>query len=266
VTGTILFVLSKILWMLAAPSVALLFLAWVGLLLVLWRLRAGFICLFIALGTYSGIALLPVGSLLLTPLENRFPTVRTLPANIDGIIVLGGAVRPDISQARGIPTLNGDAERMTALAYLARQYPNARLAFTGGNGLILHGTMAEADVAREIFTELGVDQSRIIYERQSRTTYETAIDLKALVKPQPGQHWLLVTSAWHMPRSVGLFRQAGWPVLAYPVAYQTRPSLSFALDETFPQRLEMVDIATHEWVGLTVYWLLGRTSALFPGP
>jgi len=266
-TATALFIASKILWMLAAPSTVLLLLAWLGVILLLRRNRgAGFACLFISLGVFSLIALFPVGPLLMGPLENRFPTVTTLPANVTGIIVLGGAVKPDISQARGIPSLNGDAERMTALAYLARQYPNARLAFTGGNGALVHGTMAEADVAREIFTELGVDQSRIVYEGQSRNTYENVLDLKALVHPQPGQNWLLITSAWHMPRSVGLFRHAGWPVLPYPVAYKTAPNLLTALQGSFPDRLGMVDLATHEWVGLTAYWLLGRTSALFPAP
>jgi uncharacterized SAM-binding protein YcdF (DUF218 family) len=265
--ATLLFVASKLLWMLAAPSMVLLILAWAGLLLLLRRHRqAGFICLFASLGCFTAIALLPIGPFLLSPLENRFPTVTALPANVTGVIVLGGAVDPDISKVRGIPTLNDDAERMTSLVYLARQYPNARLAFTGGNGALVHGALAEADVARELFTELGVDQSRIVYESRSRNTYENAVLLKALVKPQPGQLWLLVTSAWHMPRSVGIFRRVGWQVLPYPVAYKTAPDLMSAIHGSFPGRLGLVDLATHEWFGLTAYWLLGRTSALFPAP
>lgn len=265
--GTTLFLASKLLWQLAAPSTVLLLLAWAGLLLLLGRhRRAGLTCLLISLSAFTIIALLPVGPLMLATLEDRFPVVKVLPAHITGVIVLGGAVDPDISEARGIPTLNGDAGRMTALAYLARRYPDARLAFTGGNGAIIHGAMSEADIAREIFSELGVDQSRIVYESRSRTTYENAVLLKALLKPQPGQLWLLVTSAWHMPRAVGLFRHAGWTVLPYPVAYKTAPTLLSDLHGNFPERLGMVDLAAHEWCGLTVYWLLGRTSALFPAP
>jgi len=262
--ATFLFVVSKLLWFLAAPSMILLLLAWAGLLLLRRHRQLGVLCLFISIGSFTLIAFLPIGVWMLAPLENRFPALTTLPANVTGIIVLGGAVDPDISEARGIPTLNGDAERMTALVFLARQYPNAKLAFTGGNGALVHGSMAEADVARQLFTELGVSQNRVVYESQSRNTYENAVLLKALLKPQPGQLWLLVTSAWHMPRSVGLFRRAGWPVLPYPVAYETAPDLVTAIHGSFPERLEMVDRAAHEWIGLTAYWLLGRTSALFP--
>jgi uncharacterized SAM-binding protein YcdF (DUF218 family) len=264
--ATILFVASKLLWMLAAPSTLLLILAWAGLLLLCRHRRAGVYCLVLSLSIFSLIALLPVGPLMLAPLENRFPVVTALPANVAGIIVLGGAVNPDISRARGIPTLNSDAERMTALAYLARQYPQAKLAFTGGNGKLFHGAMAEADVAREIFSELGVDQNRITYESQSRTTYENAVLLKQKLNPAPGQPWLLVTSAWHMPRAVGLFRHAGWAVLPYPVAYRTAPDLFASINTSFPDGLDEVDLATHEYVGLAVYWLLGSTSALFPAP
>lgn len=241
-------------------------LALVGLLLHFRRRRtASLICLSVSLGLLTLIAVLPIGAWMLAPLENRFPPVRTLPANVTGIIVLGGAVDTDLSAARGMPSLNGDAERMTSLVYLARQYPNARLAFTGGNGALIHGSNTEADVARTLFTELGVNQSRIVYEDRSRNTYENVVLLKALVQPQPGQLWLLVTSAWHMPRAVGLFRQAGWSVLPYPVGYKTA-SLLVDLHDGFPGRLGKVDAATHEWAGLLAYFLLGRTSAFFPAP
>jgi uncharacterized SAM-binding protein YcdF (DUF218 family) len=263
----LLFIISKVLWLLLAPSVLLLVLAWLGVLLVVWhRRRAGLACLIVALGALALIALLPIGDAMLAPLENRFPEVTALPADVTGIIVLGGAVETDLSAARGMPSLNADAERMTSLVYLARHYPKARLAFTGGNGELIHAPMPEAAVARALWTQLGVDQSRIVYESRSRTTYENAVLLKALLKPQPGEVWLLVTSAWHMPRAVGLFRHAGWTVLPYPVGYKTAPTLMTDIRGGLPERLSMVDRATHEWVGLVAYWLLGRTSALFPAP
>jgi uncharacterized SAM-binding protein YcdF (DUF218 family) len=263
----LLFIISKVLWLLLAPSMLLLILAWIGLLLLFWRhRRAGLTCLTVSLGAFALIAVLPVGDLLLAPLEDRFPEVTVLPDHVAGIVVLGGAVETDLSAARGMPSLNDAAERMTTLVYLARHYPDARLAFTGGNGELIHAPMSEAQVAKALFTQLGVDQSRIVYESRSRTTYENAVLLKALLKPQPDQLWLLVTSAWHMPRSVGLFRHAGWTVLPYPVGYKTAPGLMTEIRGGLPERLGMVDTAAHEWVGLVAYWLLGRTSALFPAP
>jgi uncharacterized SAM-binding protein YcdF (DUF218 family) len=263
----VLFILSKLLWLLLAPSMLLFVLAWLGLLLVFRQhRRTGLTCLSVSLSSIALIAFLPVGDLMLAPLENRFPEVTRLPADLTGIVVLGGAVEPDLSAARGMPSLNAAAERMTTLVYLARRYPEAELAFAGGNGDLIHGRTTEASVARELFTQLGLDQNRIVYESRSRTTYENAILLKALLKPRPDQLWLLVTSAWHMPRAVGLFRHAGWFILPYPVGYKTAPSLMMAIRGSLPDRLSMVDMATHEWIGLTTYWLLGRTSALFPAP
>ncbi|HEX3983078.1 MAG TPA: YdcF family protein, partial [Acidisoma sp.] len=189
-----------------------------------------------------------------------------LPPSVTGIIVLGGAVETELSAARGLPSLNAAAERMTSFVTLARHYPQARLAFTGGNGNLIHTEMMEADVARELFDDLGLADRHVIYESRSRTTYENVEDLKALAKPQSGEIWLLITSAWHMPRSVGIFRRAGWPVVPYPVGYKTAPGALMAFRGTFPERLELADLAVHEWIGLTAYWLMGRTSALFPAP
>lgn len=261
------FLLSKLLWLVLAPSMLLLLLALLGLaLLVAGRRRSGLGCLTAALGAFAAIAFLPVGAWLLAPLENRFPELQTPPAAVTGVIVLGGAVETELSAARGIPSLNAAAERMTTFVALARRYPRARLAFTGGNGNILHGDMMEADVARALFDTLGLADRQVTYESRSRTTYENVADLKALLDPQPGQVWLLVTSAWHMPRAVGLFRHAGWPVLPDPVGYKTGRGPLLAFRGSFPERLELTDLAAHEWVGLTAYWLMGRTSALFPAP
>jgi uncharacterized SAM-binding protein YcdF (DUF218 family) len=263
----LLFLVSKLLWLILAPSMLLLIIGCGGLgLLLAGRQRVGLPCLCLSLGAFAAIALLPIGPLLLGTLENRFPEIRSLPARVTGIIVLGGAVDTEISAARGMPSLNSAAERMTSLLALARRYPKARLAFTGGNGRLIHGGMTEADVARDFFTEMGLDQSRMVYESRSRTTYENAVFLKRLLHPMPGETWLLVTSAWHMPRAVGLFRHAGWDVLPYPVGYKTAPGFSWAFNDTFPERLGMTDLAVHEWLGLIAYWLMGRTSALFPAP
>jgi uncharacterized SAM-binding protein YcdF (DUF218 family) len=263
----LIFIISKLLWILLRPSSLLLLLGLFGLLLLFLRRRRGALTfLSLSLGGMALAVMLPIGPLLLSPLEDRFPTVTDPPAQVDGIIVLGGALETEISEARGMPSLNDAAERMTTFVTLAHRYPKAILAFTGGNGHLLRGRLTEADVARALFESLGLPADRMHYENASRTTYENAVHLKAVLAPRPEQHWILITSAWHMPRSVGLFRKAGWTVLPWPVAYKTAWRLDTLILGGLPERLGMIDVAIHEWVGLGAYWLLGRSSALFPAP
>src|SRR5205807_816226 len=152
---------------------------------------------------FSVVALFPVSSWIGAPLEDRFPRPVTLPERVDGIIVLGGAVKPDTTEKRGLPSLNSRAERMTEFVRLAKLYPEARLVFSGGSGLleIQRPRMTEAATARLFFQQQGLDIHRILFEDRSRNTYENVVFAKALVKPLPGQVWILVSSAQDMPRS-----------------------------------------------------------------
>jgi uncharacterized SAM-binding protein YcdF (DUF218 family) len=165
-----------------------------------------------------------------------------------------------------MPSLNAAAERLTTFVALARRYPNAKLVFTGGSGALIPGDAVEADGARMLLESLGVPADRVLFESASRTTYDNALMSRTLALPRDGQTWLLVTSASHMPRSVGAFRRAGWQVQAWPVGYKTYhmryPVFSLMLGD----KIAGVDWAVHEWVGLVAYRLLGRTSALFPAP
>ena len=252
---------------LTRPSLLLLLAAVIGLLL-LWagRRRSARIWLTIGVGGYLCVLVLPVDEWALAPLENRFPQVTAPPAHVDGIIVLGGAVRVGITEAHGIPALNSAAERMTEFVALARRYPDARLAFTGGNASLLPGRLTEADVARMLFDELGVPPQRVVYENRSRNTWENAVYLKRLLGPRPGQTWLLVTTAADMPRAVGVFRRVGWDVLPWPVNYMTGSGTARLELGGLGEDLTQLDWAAHEWVGLLAYRLLGRTETLFPAP
>ena len=164
----------------------------------------------------------PVGALLLRPLEARFPPP---PADMKppyGIIVLGGAIVEDLSAAHGQTIFSEGASRLTEAAILARRFPEARIVYTGGSAsLTPHYNSTEAAEAKKLLVALGVDPGRIAIEPRSRNTDENARFTAAMVAPKPDQTWLLVTSAWHIPRSMGLFRKAGFNVVAYPVDYHT---------------------------------------------
>jgi uncharacterized SAM-binding protein YcdF (DUF218 family) len=262
----VFFILSKLLVPLESPGDLLLLFLCVGVILS-WstrRRRTGITIIALVTAVLLLIVLAPVSSWIAAPLENRFPRPHVLPAQIDGIIVLGGAVDPGTTARRGLPTLNSDAERMTEFVRLAKQYPQAKLVFSGGSG-ILGGDptrFTEASTARLFFDQQGLDTSRVIFEGQSRNTYENVLFSKAIVKPVVGQTWLLISSAQDMPRSVGIFRKLGWSVTPIPVAYKADNHHSYFLGDNLYQ----LDRGCHEWLGLLVYYLTGKTDALFPAP
>ncbi|MBV9564155.1 MAG: YdcF family protein [Bradyrhizobium sp.] len=262
------FVLSKTLGIMALPTNFLIGLGLLGAILLLTKFaRLGRRLLVSSVLLLAFCGFLPLGNLLFYPLEARFPPWNAAHGAPDGIIVLGGAIDADLSAAHGVPVTKLAADRMIAAAALARQYPNARIVFTGGSANLMSNDAKEADYAGAIFTGLGIDKSRLIMERLSRNTYENVSFTKALVDPKPGERWLLVTSAYHMPRSVGLFRKAGFAVEPYPVDWRVgRGADVFAFTNLALEGLGRTDAATREWIGLLAYWIAGRTSALFPGP
>jgi uncharacterized SAM-binding protein YcdF (DUF218 family) len=263
---TLAHLLSKTLWFIVRPGTFALILACVGLALM-WRGRRwGRWPLLAGLGFYVVVIATPLAPWIVMPLEDRFPRPLQAPPRVDGVIVIGGAVDQNLTEARGIPALNGAAERMTEFVALARRYPEARLVFTGGQGSLVHGGLTEADVARQLFTALGLPAMRVTYEDQARNTWENAVLTRRLVDPRPGETWLLVTSASHMPRSVGAFRKAGWQVVPWPVNYRTGHGFAALYDAPFPERLQMLESGLREWLGMVVYRALGRSDALFPGP
>lgn len=264
------FVVSKIAGIvLFHPLNFLLLLGFFGLVLCLTRFaRTGRVVAVLAAVLLLMAAFSPLSALILRPLEDRFPQPPADMPAPTGIVVLGGALDADLGRARGQPTLTEAAARLTSGVALALRYPQARLVFTGGSANLDASTAAdEAHGVRDLWLSLGVPAERMTFEDRSRNTYENATMTRAIVEPKPGEHWLLVTSAAHMPRSIGIFRHVGWEMTAYPVDYRTfgdardfRPT-TLALDS-----LRRLDTALHEWVGLLAYRVTGKTGALFPAP
>jgi uncharacterized SAM-binding protein YcdF (DUF218 family) len=262
------FVLSKTLGVLLLPTNFLIVLALVGVLLSLTRLaRAGRRLMIAAILLLAVAAFSPLGNVLLYPLESRFPAWNAAQGAPDGIVVLGGPIDPDLSVAHDVPVIRAAPDRIVAAAVLAHKYPNAKVVYSGGSSSLISNEAREADYAAAIFESLGVDRGRLIMDRASRNTYENAQFSKQLAAPKAGERWLLVTSAFHMPRSVGLFRKAGFAVEPYPVDWHVgRGADALAFTQFSTDGLVRTDIAVREWLGLIAYWLAGRTSALFPAP
>jgi uncharacterized SAM-binding protein YcdF (DUF218 family) len=262
------FLLSKTLGFFAAPSNALIACGLLGIVLLATRFaRVGRLLMAASLIVLAIAGLSPLGNALMIPLEERFPPWDASRGAPDGIVVLGGAISPSVSAARDEVALTEAAERITATVALARRYPDARIVYSGGSGALVYRDGSEAESAVRMFESLGIPHDRILAEEQSRNTVENAVFSMLLAMPQPGERWLLVTSGYHMPRSMGVFRQAGFPVEAYPVDWRTRgtPDLLRPFP-TLAEGLARTDTAVREWVGLLVYWATGRSSALFPAP
>lgn len=262
------FIASKIFWLVAEPFSLAIIIGVVGVVLLFTRFaRAGRALMAGAIVALAIGLLTPLGAALLRPLEDRFPLPSADTPAPAGIIVLGGALDPEKGEARGEVSLNADAARLTTGVELARRYPTARLIYTGGSAGFPHEGPAEAIGARQFWLSLGVPADRMVFEAKSRNTWENALFTRDLVKPKPGETWILVTSAWHMPRAVGIFRRLGFDVIPYPVAYRTfgdnRDFLSLA---SVSERVFMLDFGIREWIGLLAYWLTGKTAALFPAP
>jgi uncharacterized SAM-binding protein YcdF (DUF218 family) len=247
------FVVSKLLAFFEEPSNVVILAGIVGLVLTRtrfarwgWRLAAA------ALVLIALIGFLPVGRALTIALENRFPRWQQNGPAPAGIIVLGGAVSAYRLATRGEVGLTDAAERILVVPELAKRFTKRG---------------SEAAVIPALFEKLGVPPERITLESRSRNTAENAVYSKALAAPKPGERWLLVTSAMHMPRAIGAFREAGFPVEPYPVDYKTNGWQDLGgVIGSLSSGLRQTDTALHEWIGLLAYRLTGKSSALLPGP
>jgi len=261
--------LSKTLGVMMLPTNLLLGLGLVGALLVMTRRsRLGLRLMVVSLVLLAVCGFSPFGSLLLYGLESRFPPWDASHGAPDGIVVLGGPIDADLSVSHDTPVIRSAPDRIVAAAMLARRYPNSRIVFSGGSPNLISNDAREADYASRVFEGLGIDKTRLIMERRSRNTLENALFSKELAAPKPGERWLLVTSAYHMPRSMGLFRKAGFAVEPYPVDWRVGMTLreALSLPEVAGDGFARTDGAVREWLGLVAYRVTGKTDALFPGP
>lgn len=262
------FSLSKIVGFFTVPSNAVAMLCALGVLMLATRFRkAGLRILVTGVTLLLVVGFSPLGNLLLLPLTERFPAWSAGGRPPDGIIVLGGAIDPERSHVRGSLEMDASAERVVTMLQLARRFPEARIVFSGGSANLIETPVPEAPIAGDLLEDFGTPRSHIVLESESRTTAENATFTRALVSPNPGERWLLVTSAFHMPRSIGAFRKAGFDVEAYPVDWRTRGwSEGLTPFTALSGGLARTDVAIHEWTGLIAYWATGRSSELFPGP
>lgn len=260
------FTLSKVFWLLAQPLSAAFFAlffsilcGWFG-----WRRLRGFLAaaaaliLFLTLYTSSG-------AWLLQRLEDRIAKPESLPVNVSCILILGGGFETEVTTSRGGYELNQGGDRFVEGLRLARLYPAARILISGGDGSLSGIYEGDAVTGIRFFEAFGIARSRILQESTSRNTHENAVHTRAFLEKEGLSNCVLITSAFHMPRSVGLFRKNGMSIIPWPVDYRTPANVRIGLDFTQPSlNTQLMTTAVREWIGLFAYYLAGRTHALFP--
>ncbi len=206
------------------------------------------------------------GYLLIAPLEARF--VRPAePVHIDGIVVLGGGMDGEVDDARQGWELNQSGDRIVETVRLALAHPEAKVLVAAGPAVFPVVQEPEAYAARRMLLAFGIPADRIVLDDKSRNTEENAQFAKGLAGAAPGQNWLLVTSAYHMPRAVGLFRKAGFAVIPWPADYLSSGVEGVRIKPDQPaENIMVATTALREWTGLIGYKLVGKIDDVFPGP
>lgn len=259
------FYLSKIFWMVAAPLSLIWFLLVIGFALRPWKSTLSNKILIGTAGIFLFFGAFPVGYNAMVMLESQYARPTVMPTQVDGIIVLGGAFNATLSEKTGMVSANGNVNRMIDFIDLSRRYPTAKAVFAGGTGSPYNQDYKEADAAAKFMEILGFDTSRVIFERNSRNTYENITFAKNMVEPKQGEKWIVVTSSSHMPRALGIFEKQGWDVIPYPSSpktdgeYQFMPNPFGVIGNFF-----MTGMAMKEVIGGAIYYFTGKSAFLLP--
>nr|WP_246638762.1 YdcF family protein [Rhizobium binae] len=259
--------LSKLVWIFCQPLSLAFLLVLFALIagLLRWRglsiLGAGVSALILFVTLYT-----TAGNLLMQGLEQRFAKPAADPENLQCMIVLGGAFENEVNTARHGIEFNGGADRFVEALRLAQKFPGSRILVSGGDGSISGIYEGDAAASERFFPLFGISRERLIEETQSRTTFENAVNTREFLASQGLSHCLLITSGFHMPRSVGIFRKLSIDIVPWPTDYRTDGQVRPGLDFTQPNlNAQNMATAIREWYGLVGYYLAGRTSELYPG-
>ena len=185
------------------------------------------------------------------------------PEHIDGILILGGATNPLLSSEYNQIIFNDSSERLIESIYLIKKYPDAKIIFSGGSGSISQPNLTHSFVAKKFFQNMEIDYNKIIYEDISRNTYENILFSKRIAKPMSDEKWLLVTSAFHLKRALAISEKLNWKFIPYATDFKKPKKFNWNLSINFLSNINDFNKASHEWIGLISYYLMGRSSKFF---
>ena len=253
------FFLSKFLWYFFNPFNLIIFLVFLSFALNFLRYKkiSRFLVFFNFL-IFFIVGFIPSGSYLTYLLEKNYHNEVNLPSNLDGILILSGATNPSMSLEHNQISLNGSVERLTESIVLMNKYPNAKIIFSGGSGSINSNNPTHASIAKLFFQNMQQSSKIIFYENESRNTYENILFSKKIADPLPNENWLVITSAFHMKRTISISQKLNWELIPYPVDYRTYKKFYWKPSISFLHNINFFNSAMHEWIGIFSYYLMGR--------
>ena len=258
------FYLSKILWLLINPFNILIFLFLIIILFFyLKKNKFAYFLFIIFLAYLISFGILPTGKLLLHSLEKNYHTNFLFPEKVDGILILSGSTNPFLTNQFNQISLNGSAERLTESIKLIKKYSNAKIIFSGGSGSIKYPELKHAKVANDFFIQMGLSTNNIIFEDRSRNTHENIIFSRKIVNPKINEKWIIVTSAFHMNRSIFIGEKNNWKFIPYAVDFKTMKKFRFVPNLYLLSNINSFQQGSHEWLGLISYYLMNRTDKIF---
>jgi len=258
------FYFSKILWLIFNPFNVFIFN--IFLTIILFYLRFKKLSKYIFLINFIFILLIsffPIGNYLIHKIEKEYHSYKSVPEHVDGILILGGATNPLIFKEYGQISLNGSAERLVESVEIIKNFKNSKVIFSGGSGIIKRPDLDHSQVAQYFYEKIGLDIDRFVFEDNSRNTYENILFSKKIANPKVNEKWILITSASHMKRAMLIAENQNWNIIPYAVDFKTLRKFKIRLNFRLLSNLNSFQEASHEWLGLIAYYLMGRTSKIF---
>ena len=257
------FSLSKILWLLLSPLNLIIF----GFLIsfIFKIIKVKFLKIFFFYFSFIIFIIstfLPTGSYLNYLLEKNYHYSNSYPDSIDGILILGGATNPFLTNEYGMVSLNASAEILYEFFNLINKYPDSKVVFSGGSGSLEFPNLGHSDSVKILFKNIGININKIYFENKSRNTYENILFSKQLIKPKINEKWIVVTSASHLNRTIYIGEKLQWNLTPYAVDFNNSKEFVWSFNSNFIGNLNQFHNATHEWLGLISYYLMGRSSRI----
>lgn len=258
------FYLSKILWLILSPFNIFIFTTLFSIILYFFNFKrislSIFLIIFILI---SLVSFLPIGRYLIFNIEKEYHSFINIPNQVDGILILGGATFPSLFREYGQISLNGSAERLVESVEIINKFKKAKIIFSGGSGVVNRPDLGHSQVAKSFYNKIGIDKNRILFEDDSRNTYENIIFSKKIANPKNNETWLLITSAYHMKRALLVAQKNNWNIIPYAVDFKNLRDFKLTPNLNLLSNLNSFQEASHEWLGLLYYYLMGRTDKVF---